>query len=56
MAYEIAALYPEVGRSALTLSLFAAALMELVGPVLCRLALQRSGECESRIIDRGGIA
>ena len=56
MAYEIAALYPEVGRTALTLSLFAAALMELVGPVLCRLALQRSGECERGTINRGGIA
>ena len=29
MAYEIASLYPEVGRSALTLPLFAAAMMEL---------------------------
>lgn len=44
MAYEIAGLYPDVGRSALTLPLFAAALMELAGPALCRMALDRSGE------------
>lgn len=54
MAYEIAGLYPEVGRSALTLPLFAAAMMELVGPALCRLALSRSGECGAG--DKGGIA
>jgi Kef-type K+ transport system membrane component KefB len=56
MAYEIASLYPEVGRSALTLPLFAAAMMELVGPALCRLALDRSGECESGDRSKGGIA
>lgn len=56
MAYEIASLYPEVGRSALTLPLFAAAMMELLGPALCRLALRRSGECESGERNRGGIA
>jgi Kef-type K+ transport system membrane component KefB len=56
MAYEIASLYPEVGRSALTLPLFAAAMMELVGPALCRLALRRSGECEGGEHTRGGIA
>ncbi|MBK9589896.1 MAG: cation:proton antiporter [Sphingomonadales bacterium] len=54
---EIASLYPEVGRSALTLPLFAAAMMELVGPALCRLALHRSGECESgERQSTGGIA
>lgn len=56
MAYEIANLYPEVGRSALTLPLFAAALMELVGPALCRLALRRAGECGNDTRARGGIA
>ncbi len=56
MAYEIAGLYPEVGRSALTLPLFAAAIMELAGPALCRLALIKSGECESGNRDSGGIA
>jgi len=58
MAYEIASLYPEVGRSALGLSLFAAAIMELAGPALCRLALQRSGEGENerRAAADGGIA
>ena len=56
MAYELASLYPEVGRSALTLPLFAAAMMELAGPALCRLALRRSGECENEAGERGGIA
>jgi Kef-type K+ transport system membrane component KefB len=56
MAYELASLYPEVGRSALTLPLFAAAMMELVGPALCRLALHKSGECESGERSQGGIA
>lgn len=54
MAYEIAGLYPEVGRSALALPLFAAAMMELAGPALCRLALGRSGECGAG--DKGGTA
>ena len=56
MAYELASLYPEVGRSALSLPLFAAAMMELAGPALCRLALRRSGECENEAAERGGIA
>ena len=56
LAYELASLYPEVGRSALTLPLFAAAMMELAGPALCRLALRRSGECENEAGERGGIA
>ena len=34
-----------IGRSALALPLFAAAIMDLAGPALCRLALVRSGEC-----------
>lgn len=56
MAYEIASLYPEIGRSALTLPLFAAALMELAGPALCRLALRKSGETEAGAASKGGIA
>ncbi len=56
MAYEIAGLYPEVGRSALTLPLFSAAMMELVGPALCRLALNKSGETEGSAAKQGGIA
>ena len=44
MAYEIAGLYPEIGRSALTLPLFAAAIMEVFGPALCRYALVQAGE------------
>jgi hypothetical protein len=53
MAYEIAGLYPEIGRSALALSLFAAAVMELAGPALCRFALRRSGETENRETGKG---
>ena len=56
MAYEIASLYPEIGRSALALPLFAAAIMELAGPVLCRLALRKSGETETATATQGGIA
>ncbi|WP_170285872.1 cation:proton antiporter [Propionivibrio limicola] len=44
MAFELASLYPEIGRSALTLAFFAAALMEIVGPLLCRFAITRAGE------------
>lgn len=56
MAYEIASLYPEVGRSALLLPLFAAAIMEIAGPVLCRLALVRAGETAGDGEKKGGIA
>lgn len=56
MAYELAQLYPEIGLSALALPLFAAAIMELAGPALCRLALRRSGECASETQRNGGIA
>jgi Kef-type K+ transport system membrane component KefB len=56
MAYEIAGLYPEVGRSALLLPLFAAAIMEIAGPVLCRLALVRAGETAGDGEKKGGIA
>jgi len=56
MAYEIASLYPEIGRSALALPLFAAAIMELAGPALCRLALRKSGETETAAATQGGIA
>ncbi len=56
MAYELAALYPEIGLSALALPLFAAAIMELAGPALCRLALRRSGECAEDTQRKGGIA
>lgn len=44
MAYEISNLYPEIGRTALMLPLFAAAIMEYLGPALCRRALQEAGE------------
>jgi Kef-type K+ transport system membrane component KefB len=56
MAYEIASLYPEIGRSALALPLFAAAIMELAGPALCRLALRKSGETETATATQEGIA
>lgn len=55
MVYELAGLYPEIGRSALALPLFAAAFMELAGPVLCRLALRRAGECAAESDKQGGI-
>jgi len=56
MAYEIAGLYPEIGRSALALPLFAAAMMEIAGPALCRFALVRAGETANKNRDPGGIA
>lgn len=56
MAYELAQLYPEIGLSALALPLFAAAIMELAGPALCRTALRRAGECAGEPQNRGGIA
>ena len=56
MAYELAGLYPEIGRSALALPLFAAAIMEIAGPALCRFALLRSGETIEDDKSKGGIA
>ncbi|MCM8611971.1 cation:proton antiporter [Accumulibacter sp.] len=55
MAYEIAGLYPEVGRSSLSLPLFTAAIMELTGPVLCRFALVRAGETAPTDASREGV-
>lgn len=55
MAYEVAGLYPEVGRQALLLPLFAAAIMEIAGPALCRTALLRAGETEVSGKETGGI-
>lgn len=55
MAYELTALYPEVGRSSLLLALSAAAIMEIAGPALCRLALIRAGETEAGAKNTGGI-
>lgn len=56
MAYELAGLYPEIGRSALSLPLLAAAMMDLAGPALCRFALVRSGETVETDKTKGGIA
>ena len=53
MAYELAALYPEVGRSALALPLFAATIMELAGPLLCRFALRSAGETAEETHSKG---
>jgi Kef-type K+ transport system membrane component KefB len=44
MAFEMGRFYPEIGHSALQLAFLAAAIMEIVGPVLCRQALNRAGE------------
>ena len=56
MAYELAGLYPEIGRVALALPLFAAALMDIVGPALCRFALVRAGEVSAGGPAKGGVA
>ena len=56
MAYEIAGLYPEIGRSSLSLPLFAAAIMELAGPVLCRFAVTRAGETAATDNSKEGVA
>lgn len=55
MAYEIAGLYPEIGRSALSLPLFSAAIMEIAGPALCRFALVRAGETVDADTRTGGV-
>lgn len=55
MAFEIARLYPEIGQSALVLAFFAAAIMELAGPVLCRFALDRAGETAVESPAKGGM-
>ena len=44
MVFEVGRLYPEVGNVSLQLAFFAAAIMDLAGPVLCRFALNRAGE------------
>jgi len=55
MAYELASLYPEIGRSALTLPFFAAAIMDIAGPAFCRFALIRAGETEKSLETKGGV-
>lgn len=47
MAFEISRLYPEIGGPALLLAFFAAAIMDIAGPVLCRFALVGAGETPS---------
>jgi NhaP-type Na+/H+ or K+/H+ antiporter len=46
MLFEIGRLYPEIGNPALQLAFFAAAIMDIGGPVLCRFALNRAGEAD----------
>ncbi|MDR1709790.1 MAG: cation:proton antiporter [Candidatus Accumulibacter sp.] len=48
MAFEIGRLYPQIGHSALQLAFFAAAIMDIAGPLLCRFALDRAGETAER--------
>ncbi len=55
MAFEIARLYPEIGSSALALAFFAAAIMDIAGPVLCRFALNRAGETAMEKAAPGGV-
>lgn len=55
MAFEIARLYPEISRSALALAFFAAAIMDIAGPVLCRFALNRAGETATDKETPGGV-
>lgn len=55
MAFEIARLYPEISRSALALAFFAAAIMDIAGPVLCRFALKRAGETATDKETPGGV-
>ena len=55
MAFEIARLYPEIGQSALVLAFFAAAIMDIAGPVLCRFALNRAGETATEKVAPGGV-
>jgi hypothetical protein len=52
-AFEIGRLYPEIGNPALQLAFFAAALMDIAGPVLCRFALNRAGETDFRNQESG---
>jgi Kef-type K+ transport system membrane component KefB len=55
MTLELTALYPEVGRPALALPLAAAAMMELAGPVLCKLAFVKAGETHAAPDRRGDL-
>lgn len=55
MAMEVVALYPEIGRATLALPLFAAALMEFAGPVLCRVAFVKAGEAGESRQHGGGV-
>jgi Kef-type K+ transport system membrane component KefB len=44
MVFEAGRLYPEIGNVSLQLAFFAAAIMDVAGPILCRFALNRAGE------------
>ena len=55
MAFEISRLYPEIGASSLVLAFFAAAIMDIAGPVLCRFALNRASETAVEKEAPGGV-
>ena len=55
MIYELAALYPEIGRPALQLALLSAALMDLIGPALCQFSLTHARETQHAPTRRGEI-
>jgi Kef-type K+ transport system membrane component KefB len=55
MAFEISRLYPDSGNQALRLAFFAAAIMDIAGPLLCRYALNRAGETAAEKESSGGI-
>ncbi|MDR2452626.1 MAG: cation:proton antiporter [Candidatus Accumulibacter sp.] len=55
MAFEISQLYPGIGYSALRLAFFAAAIMDIAGPLLCRYAVNRAGETATDKESSGGM-
>jgi NhaP-type Na+/H+ or K+/H+ antiporter len=55
MALEISRLYPGIGDSALQLAFFAAAIMDLAGPLLCRYAIDHAGETVAEKETSGGM-
>ncbi|MDR3087451.1 MAG: cation:proton antiporter, partial [Azoarcus sp.] len=54
MAFEVSRLHPEIDNPALQLAFFAAAIMDIFGPVVCRFALNRSGETATEKENHGG--
>ncbi|MDR2789339.1 MAG: cation:proton antiporter [Candidatus Accumulibacter sp.] len=56
MALEMGRFYPEIGVSALQLAFLSAAIMEIAGPVLCHLALNRANEAAAERKIPGGAS